>query len=916
MQDLIGRTLGHYRIVEKIGEGGMGVVYRAHDERLDRDVAIKVLPETVAQDADRLARFEREAKLLASLNHQNVATLHGLDEHEGQRFLVMELVEGESLAGVLARGAIPVDDALPIALQITEGLEAAHERGIIHRDLKPANVMVSPEGEVKVLDFGLAKAWHHDESDADLTHSPTLTAQMTAAGVLLGTAAYMSPEQARGKAVDKRADVWAFGCVFYEMLAGTRAFAGESATDILATIIKDNPDWDALPVETPPPIRRLLRRCLTKDPHDRIHDIADARIMLQSLSTDDYSKDESAASALIRPGWRKWLPWGITAAIAVLFAAVLVRVPRAPVPGTVARLFVGVEPAEWLGSDRSGRVNDQSYRLSNTAMDISPDGRLLVYCAGGEEGSRLYLRALDEVRGAPIAGTEGGVGPFFSPDGEWIGFWADAALKKVRIDGSPPVTVCDAEWPPYGASWGPSDIIVFGQNEGGIQRVSAEGGEPEAITTLMEDEFRHSHPRVLSDGETMFFTVRQRESGEVNETTIVAQSLPTGERKILVENGADARFASTGHLVFARAGALMAAAFDPERVEVTGGAVVVLESVRQGVNAENTAWNTMSGQFAFSPSGILVHVPGGVWSDRKHSLVWVDHEGVVQPLSTPPGAYYAPRLSPDGSRVVVSPWGFNHQDIWVHDLARGTFSRLTFEDFLEGYPTWTPDGDRITFTSDRSGRYDVYEIPADGSGFLEHPAALENAFPVSWSPNGGVLSCVRQTAERGQVSIWMLPREGEPWPFIKSQFWESSPTFSPDGRWLAYTSQQSGRFEVYVTPYPGPGPRVQISSDGGVSPAWAPNGGELYFLGPHDTDGRVSMWVVDITMEPDLSVGDSRTLFKGHYLREVFTRSYDVAPDGKKFLMVARGPEPDEPVTHMHVTLNWFEELKRLVPTE
>ena len=914
MQDLIGRTLGHYRIVDKIGEGGMGEVYRARDERLDRDVAIKVLPEAVAQDEERLARFEREAKLLASLNNPNIATLHGLEEDDGRRFLVMELVEGESLATVLAKGAVPLDETLPIALQITEALEAAHENAIIHRDLKPANVMVSPEGKVKVLDFGLAKACHEEVSDADLTHSPTLTAQMTSAGVLLGTAAYMSPEQARGKPLDKRSDIWAFGVVLYEMLTGTRAFSGDSATDILATIIKDDPDWDALSIETPAVIRRLLRRCLTKDPRDRLHDIADARIELHELFTSEHHPDEAAVAAPSRADWRTWLPWGLAAAVTVLAVSVLVSNLRTPPIHAVTKVLVGVEPAGSLGSDGRGIPRGESYRLSRTAMDISPDGRHLVFGAGDSNGSKLYLRSMDAIQATPIDGTEGGVAPFFSPDGEWIGFWADRFLKKVRIDGSQPVPVCGARRPPFGANWGPFGTIAFGQYEGGILRVSADGGTPEEITSLAEGEFRHSHPRLLADGETLLFTVRMKETGDWDETTIVAQSLKTGERKILVENGADPRYAPTGHLVFVRLGTLMAAPFDQTRLEVTGGAGVVLKSVRQGVNANSTGHDTFSGQFAFSSSGVLVHVPGGVWSDAAGSLVWVDREGRSEPLSVPPGPYWAPRLSPNAERAAVSVWGFEKADIWLHEIVRGTFTRLTFEDTVESYPIWTPDGARITFSSDRSGREGIYWIPADGSGTAERLSTLDDSTPASWSPDGQVLAFLKWDSS-GNSDIWMLPLGDEPHPFVESPFNEIFSTFSPDGRWLAYGSNQSGRMEIYVTPYPGPGPKIQISTDGGWSPAWAPSGRELFYIDRSETQGMLSMWAVEIATEAGFSAGRPTELFSRKFMFSYPVTNYDVKPDGQAFLIIESNPRTDEPVTHMHVTLNWFEELKRLVPT-
>jgi len=725
----------------------------------------------------------------------------------------------------------------------------------------------------------------------------------------------MSPEQARGKAADKRTDIWAFGVILFEMLTGRRAFQGETVTDVLATIIKEDPDLEALPASTPTIVRRLLRGCLTKDPHDRFHDIADARIMLQSGSIDEDHQDDAGATAQSRVGWRSWLPWGLAATFAAVCVAILVWPLRTPSPGSVTKMLVGVEPAEWLGIGEGSESEGETVRMAARAMALSPEGRHLVYSAGDEKGSRLYVRAMDEVRGTPIAGTEGAIGFFLSPDGDWIGFWADGSLKKVRTDGGPAIPICDADWPPYGASWGPFNTIVLGQAQGCILRVSAEGGEPEEITALAEGEISHRHPQLLGDGDTLLFTVRRSETGDWDNTAIFAQSLRTGERKVLVENGADARYAPTGHLVFSRLGTLMAAPFDPKRLEVTGGAVVVLESVRQALNADNTMFDTFIGQFAFSQSGTLVHVPGGVWPDLQLSLVWVDREGRIELESLPSGSYLAPRLSPDGTRVAVSSWGFEGADIWVYELARGTMTRLTFEDSTEYWPIWTPDGTQITFASDRSGVFAPYWIPADGSGPAKRLSTLEGAHPSSWSPDGQVLACVL-VDDPVNNDIWMLPLEGEPRPFIESPFAEGWPAFSPDGRWLAYASDQSGQFEVYVTPYPGPGPRVQISNDGGIAPVWSPNGGELFYRGSMGHPPLRSVRAVEIMMEPSFSSGRSRELFKGNFMSSEPVRSYDVTSDGQKFLIVQLGPRPEQPVTQMHVTFNWFEELKRLAPTE
>ena len=901
---MLNTTISHYRVTEKIGAGGMGEVYRATDERLDRDVAIKVLPGEVANDEARLARFEREAKLLASLNHQNIATLHGLEEHEGQGFLVMELAEGTDLAHRIALRPVPIDEALDYARQIAEGLEAAHEKGIIHRDLKPANIMLSSVGGIKILDFGLAKAFEPPGSDPStpesIADSPTLTAAVTGTGVLLGTAAYMSPEQARGKAVDKRADVWAFGCVLFEMLTGKKAFQGNDASQVMAAILRDDPEWSELPPGTPDHVRRLLARCLVKNPRDRLHDIADARIELSSRPVDDEIRTETIASAQVRRGLGTWLPWSMAAvSMAVTIAAVL-GLQQTPPPGSAAKVFVGLSPAEWLGSNGPNKTPTMFWRLSRTAFALSPDGRFLVFSGGDASGSRLYLRDLEGLAASPMAGTEDGTGPFFSPDGHWIGFWADGKLKKVPIDGGPPIPICDVARCPEGASWGPDDTIVFGQN--GIQLVSAYGGEPEEI---VEGPLRH--PQLLPDGDTLLFT--DRKTGRHKEATIYAQSLTTGEKKALIENAADACYAPTGHLVFARLGVLMAAPFDARGLTVTGPAAVIVDSVRQAVNSAATSANTFEAQFAFSASGLLVYAPGGVWPDPQDSLVWVDHDGKVEPLEMPHGHRWTPRVSPDGTRVVYWDSGFLRDQVWIHDIARNTQTRVTVDGGSDCWPLWTPDGATISLNHPFGEL--IYSIAADGSGPAEllAPSASVMGIPLSWSPDGQVLAYAAYTD--GISDIWMLPRSGDPWPFIASGSYDAAAAFSPDGAWLAYQSQG----EVFVTPYPGPGPKIQVSANGGYSPAWSPNGqGLFYRRSPTEGEsGNTAVWAVEITTKPELRLGKPRKLFDWPG-RMSPGRGYDVAPDGQRFLMVKAGPRQEEPVTQLHVTFNWFEELNRLAP--
>ena len=653
---MIGTTLSHYRILEKLGAGGMGVVYRAEDTNLNRQVAIKVLPDIFSGDPERLARFEREAKLLASLNHPNIAAIHGLEEAEGKRFLVLELVDGETLAQRIAKGPLPVDETLDVCLKIAEGLEAAHEKGIIHRDLKPANVKITPEGKVKVLDFGLAKAFQVETSTPDASHSPTLTDQMTRPGVILGTATYMSPEQAKGKQVDKRADIWAFGCVMYECLTGKRAFQGETITETVASILKSDPDWGTLPAETPAIVRSLLRRCLQKDQGIRLHDIADARIEIGESVT--YPLEAEPA-----PRQHSLLWLGACAAV-VLFAGILIdRVLTRyfqPAPSaSVVTSTIKVEPGHWLDSMR--RTNEME-RPSRTAMAISRDGRFIVYSAieenpGPQARPRLFLRRMDKSDAKPIVGTEGGVSPFLSPDNRWVGFWADRKLMKISIDGGVPVALCEMAYP-FGASWGTDDNIVFSPNyDVGLFMIPANGGKAEVLTAAdkAREEFRHRLPHYLPDGKSVLFTSVRDEFDPKPRIAIL--DLKSRRWQVLLEEAADAQYIPTGHLAFLRQGILMAVSFDLNRLEVCGQPVPAISNVMQTINSRSCYYNTDAGQVSVSHSGSLIYASGGTIPDEQNSLVWVDQKGISQPIASFTAPIYALSLSPHGDRVAYSTNG-------------------------------------------------------------------------------------------------------------------------------------------------------------------------------------------------------------------------------------------------------------------
>ena len=888
----IGQSLLHYSITEKIGRGGMGEVYRAKDSKLGREVAIKILPEEFSRDADRVARFQREAKLLASLNHPNIAAIHGLEESGGTQFLVLELVEGETLADQIKRGPIPVEESLKLALQIAEALEAAHEKGVIHRDLKPANIKVTPDRKAKVLDFGLAKAFA-GEQEVNLSNSPTLSNAATQQGVILGTAGYMSPEQARGEAVDKKADIWAFGVVLFEMLTGRGMFGERTVSDTLAAVLKSEPEWKRLPPNLHPRIRLLLERCLEKEAKNRCHDIADVRVDIQKALADPSGVlVHPVAGAETKTKLRTMLPWIAAALILGLIIA-----------GAAVWKFKPAKPLQVMRFDYVLPEDQEFSDLNYPALALSPDGKQLVYST--EKG--LYLRAVDELSGKLIAGTEGSTSqPFFSPDGKWIGYLSvsDMKLKKISVSGGAPVALCDAR--PYGVSWSADDTIVYGQRTGGVMRVSANGGTPESI--FKEKPGIHLFPQMLPDGESVLFT------DAVPQPRLVVQSLKSGERKELFA-GVAARYLPTGHIIYGlpNNSNLFAVPFDLDRLEVTGGAVPIVEGVID---------------YAVSDSGMLVYIPGAsnAQPSNQRALVWVDRKGKEEPLAASPNDYHTPRISPDGTKIALTVYAGDKSDIWIWDLLRETMTRLTFNEG-SGYSLWTPDGKRIAFVrwSDRADVLggQVYWKAADGTGEEEKLGSAENRvlLPWSWSSDGNTLALFEADLPTGGLNydIGMLSmKDKREWkPLLKEKYIEFQPEVSPDGKWMAYASNESGRLEIYVRPFPDVNKgRWQVSTSGGDTPLWSPDGRELFFLKDD------SVMAVPVETGPAFKAGKPETLFRGTYVQLSTSdgQPWDISPDGKRFLMMkpsastTAAPAVAAPRQKVTIVVNWFEELKQRVP--
>jgi len=860
----------------------MGEVWRARDSKLGRDVALKLLPEDFAADSDRHSRFEREAKVLASLNHPNIATLLGLEHLDGRHVLVMELVEGEGLDERIVRGRIPFREAVPIALQIAQALEAAHEKGIVHRDLKPANVRIRPDGTVKVLDFGLAKAWETMEG-VELSHSPTITRANTAAGVILGTASYMSPEQARGQAVDTRADIWAFGVVLWEMLTGHRLFQEDTVSDTLAAVLREQVDLAELPADTPRAIRRLLRRCLARDPRARLHAIADARLELdEALTPETADAEPHAAVVEVR---RPWLWLACTAALGLCVAVLgLLAWRLATREAPVVRAAI---PAP------AGTV----FNLPGTSpgpVAVSPDGRRVAFAARDTKGVvLLWVRDLRDVAARPLAGTEDAAYPFWSPDSRKLGFFSGTKLKKVDADGGPPLTLCDAS-NGKGGTWNRDGDIVFAPTHASpLHRVSAAGGDSTPVTTLDDQrgETSHRHPRFLADGQHVLFLARVAASGSAAEKNrIMIGSLDGGVPEELMRGFSNTEVAA-GHALFVREGTLMAQPFDVPRRTLRGEPFPLAEQVTFDRGAS-------LGVFSASAGGILVYQTGD--QSNEATLSWRGADGEQQGILGEPAGYQEVHLSPDGTRAavaIVDPESGGN-DIWIWDVQRGIKTRFTFTAEDDGAIAFSPDGTQLVFGSERDGHYNLYVKDLEGSAEerLLYKDDLDK-YPTGWSPDGR--SIVYTTFDRRQWDIWVLPlAEGsKPARIQPTEFNEQMPQVSPDGRWLAYGSDESGRMEVYVTAFPAGGRKWQVSDAGGNFPRWHRGGQALFYVSntsaylEADVDGGGAAF----------RVGKLRKLFDGPPPQGPY--GYDVTADAGRFLTVnTTAPEALPPLT---LVVNW-----------
>jgi eukaryotic-like serine/threonine-protein kinase len=896
-----GARLGPYEIVSALGAGGMGEVYRARDPRLGRDVAIKVIPLAFASDPERLARFEQEARAAAALNHPNILAVFDIGQHDGAPYIVSELLEGGTLRERLNGGALPVRRAVEHGVQICHGLAAAHEKGIVHRDLKPENIFITADGRVKILDFGLAKLTQIEPSFAAMSALPTTpaihAAPQTLAGVVVGTIGYMAPEQVRGLPADHRADIFALGVIFYEMLAGRRAFHGDTAMDTMMAIVKESPpELSSGQRQIPPALGRIVDRCLEKNPAARFQSTRDLAFALESMSSASVATALAPRSVRVgRP--RERLGWSVACVIAGIAAGLLgwwLKPTPAQGNSAIARLTVAL-PA-----------GDQLANRDVPALALSPEGTQLVYAGVRDGKQQLYLRRIDDLESKVIPGTNAALSPFFSPDGQAVGFFAEGKLKTVALASGTVRILCDAP-SGHGGTWSSDGTIYFAPvNTSGLWKVPASGGTPAEVTRVdhSKGEVSHRWPQMLPGGKEVLFSVWTGPGPD--EKKIVAQVLATGERRVLVEGGDTGRYVSSGHLIYARNDALMSVQMDVARLTVAASAAPALL-------AEQVYGGGEGAQYTVSNAGEIAYVPGSLRRiDRQ--LVWVNRDGRVDPVPLPPRPYSNVALSPDGHQVAIQV-DENTLNIWIYDFSRGTLRPLnTRASGSSQVPVWTPDGTRIVYRGTRAGFRNLFWNTVDRSSQEERLTTRENTSqtPGAWSSAGRTLVFTEVDEATGD-DISLLRLDGsdpKPQSLIASQFSEQNPKLSPDGRWLAYTSDESGRREVYLRPFPLTDRKWQVSADGGDEPVWARDGRELFY-----TNG-VRMMTASVITQPTVSVESPRLLFEGRYVHsQTGSAAYDVSLDGQRFLRV-QPVEPDPPNNQINVVINWFDELKRLGPTK
>jgi len=879
-----GTQFGRYEIRSQLGVGGMGEVYRARDNRLNREVAIKVLLDSCLRDPDRMARFEREAQVLASLNHPNIAAIYGLEEtngHPNQVGLVIELVEGPTLADRIRSGSVPLDEALPIAKQMIDALEVAHERNVVHRDLKPANVKVTPDGVVKVLDFGLAKVFVSETSDADLSHSPTLL-KGTEAGIILGTAAYMSPEQAKGKVVDKRSDIWAFGCVLFEMLSGKQPFAGETLTDTLASVVRGEPDWELLPTTTPASVKRLIKRCLEKDAKRRLRDIGDARFELDQTDAEPIQETTIATNKTGR-SWLTFLLIGVLIVFAALLGAFFTRRFKAkPAPAQVIRTELELPSDQTPSGD------------ARTRLAISPDGTKVVYVAK----QRLYLRSLDSLESVAIVGTDGANSPFFSPDGQWIGFWANGQIKKVALTGGAPIAICNAE--AIGASWGSDDTILIGGIFRGILRVPASGGNLEVVVKP-QPALSYHYPQFLPDGKSFLYD--RGVPGSFSRNQVVMRSIDKDDDTTILEGSYHYVYLKPGIIVYIegsdpRSLNLKAIAFDASARKVVGSPVTIAQRV--GVTTAGSG-----AQFAVSESGTLVYLPAPV-DGAQSRMVRVSQTGQVEVLAAEPRLYSDPRVSRDGHLVAAHLQG-DDNDVWVVSVERGTLTRLSFDQGEDETPVFSPDERMVAWSGSRADLVrGIFRRQSDGGGSEELIWKLDlHTHLRDWTPDGKAL-IYESSDPKTSNDIWRLDLEGSPkaTPLIQTLFNEHNSRLSSDGHWIAYASNESGRDEIYIQPYPQLGSRVTVTTNGGDQPVWSHDSRTLFFR----SNGAV--YAVDFVAAPQPQVSNLRSLFQDYFDNPQAGNhtGYDVFPDGR-LLMLQSSSGKEGSRTKIIMVFNCLEEL-------